>query len=42
MSESYGEAGIYYLPNNLLKRGVYILAIKEKDGKNNKSSNLNR
>lgn len=40
--ESWGEKGIYYNPCNTLKRGVYILTIKEKDGDNDKSSNLNR
>lgn len=40
--ESFGEKGIFYNPNNLLKRGVYILTIKEKDGDNDKSSNLDR
>lgn len=39
---SWGEKGIFYNPNNTLKRGVYILTIKEKDGENDKSSNLNR
>ena len=40
--ESWGEKGIFYNPNNVLKRGVYILTIKEKEGANDKSSNLNR
>ncbi len=40
--ESYGEKGIYYNPNNVLKRGIYILTIKENDGKNDKSSKLYR
>ncbi|MCI8404339.1 MAG: hypothetical protein HFE49_05500 [Clostridia bacterium] len=39
---SWGEKGIFYNPDNLLKRGVYILTVKEKDGENDKSSNLNR
>lgn len=39
---SWGEKGIFYNPNNVLKRGVYVLTIKEKDGENDKSSNLNR
>ena len=39
---SWGEKGIFYNPDNILKRGVYILTIKEKDGENDKSSNLNR
>lgn len=40
--ESWGEKGIFYNPYHTLKRGVYVLTIKEKDGENDKSSNLNR
>lgn len=40
--ESWGEKGIFYNPGNVLKRGVYILTIKEKDGANDKGSNLCR
>ncbi|MCI8408234.1 MAG: hypothetical protein HFJ09_03045 [Lachnospiraceae bacterium] len=36
------KKGIFYNPNNTLKRGIYILTIKEKDGENDKSSNLDR
>ena len=39
---SWGETGVFYNPNKVLKRGVYILTIKEKDGDNDKGSNLNR
>ena len=39
---SWGERGIFYNPENRLKRGVYILTIKEKDGDNDKGSHLNR
>jgi hypothetical protein len=39
---SWGESGIFYNPNNTLKRGIYILTVKEKDGDNDKSSDLNR
>ncbi len=39
---SWGERGIFYNPENKLKRGVYILTVKEKDGENDSSSNLNR
>ena len=31
---SWGEKGIFYNPDNRLKRGIYILTIKEKDGEN--------
>ena len=40
--ESWGERGIFYNPNGVLKRGVYVLTIKEKDGNNDKASLLNR
>ncbi len=40
--ESWGEKGIFYNPNGILKRGVYVLTIKEKDGDNDKASLLNR
>ncbi|MDE7390089.1 MAG: hypothetical protein K2M82_04020 [Lachnospiraceae bacterium] len=39
---SWGERGIFYNPQNKLKRGVYVLTVKEKDGENDKGSNLNR
>lgn len=39
---SWGEKGVFYNPQHKLKRGVYVLTIKEKDGENDKSSNLNR
>lgn len=39
---TYGEKAIFYNPNLVLKKGVYVLTIKEKDGKNDKSSKLNR
>jgi len=42
LAKNWGEEGIFYNPNNKLKRGVYILTIKEKDGDNDKASNINR
>ena len=39
---SWGEQGIFYNPNHTLKRGIYVLTIKEKDGENDKASKLNR
>ena len=39
---SWGERGIFYNPGNVLKRGVYVLTVKEKDGDNDKGSNLDR
>lgn len=29
---SWGERGIFYNPYNKLKRGIYVLTVKEKDG----------
>jgi hypothetical protein len=40
--DSWGEKGIFYNPNNALKRGVYVLTIKDKDGDHDKSSMLYR
>ena len=40
--ESWGERGIFYNPDGKLKRGVYVLTIKEYDGENDSSSNLDR
>lgn len=40
--ESWGEKGIFYNPGRVLKRGVYILTVKEKDGDNDKGSKLDR
>ena len=34
--ESWGEKGIFYTPGLILKRGVYVLTIKQKDGDNDK------
>lgn len=39
---SWGERGIFYNPEGKLKRGIYILTVKDKDGENDKASNLDR
>lgn len=39
---SWGEKGIFYNPGGVLKRGVYVLTVKEKDGDNDKGSHLDR
>lgn len=39
---SWGEQGLFYNPAGKLKRGIYILTVKEKDGANDKSSALDR
>lgn len=40
--KSWGERGIFYNPGGALKRGVYVLTVKEKDGANDKASHLDR
>ena len=40
--ESWGEKGMFYNSGRVLKRGVYILAVKEKDGDNDKGSKPDR
>lgn len=32
LASSWGERGIFYNPYNKLKRGIYVLTVKEKDG----------
>ena len=39
---SWGERGIFYNPGGVLKRGIYVLTVKEKDGANDKASRLDR
>jgi len=39
---AWGEKSFFYNPDNLLKRGVYFLTLKEKDGDNDKASALDR
>lgn len=40
--DSWGERGIFYNPGGVLKRGVYVLTVKEKDGENDRASMLDR
>ncbi len=40
--ETWVETSFFYNPHNLLKRGAYFATLKEKDGENDKASNLNR
>ena len=40
--ETWGEKAVFYNPGNILKKGVYVLTIKEKDGENDKASGLDR
>lgn len=39
---AWGETTFFYNPNHLFARGTYFATIKEKDGANDKASNLNR
>jgi len=39
---SWGETSLFYNPGNALPNGVYFCTLKEKDGENDKSSNLSR
>ena len=39
---SWGETSMFYNPGSLLPNGVYFCTIKEKDGDNDKASNLDR
>jgi hypothetical protein len=42
ITENWGERGLFYNPEGKLPKGVYILTFKEKDGPNDKASNVNR
>lgn len=39
---SWGETALFYNPGQLLPNGVYFCTIKEKNGENDKASNLDR
>ena len=39
---SWGETSLFYNPGKLLPNGVYFCTIKEKNGDNDKSSELDR
>ena len=40
--DSWGERSFFLNPGKQLKRGTYFATLKEKDGKNDKASNLSR
>lgn len=42
INKNWGEVGLFYNPEGLLPKGVYVLTIKDKDGKNDCASNLDR
>lgn len=39
---NWGEVGLFYNPEGTLKKGIYLLTFKERDGENDQSSQLNR
>jgi len=39
---NWGEVGLFYNPENKLKKGIYLLTIKERDGANDQASSLDR
>lgn len=41
IDQNWGETALFYNPEKKLKKGVYLLTFKEKDGKNDYSSKLN-
>jgi hypothetical protein len=42
LNNNWGEKGLFYNPNNLFVKGAYVLTFKEKDGKHDSASFLNR
>lgn len=40
--QAWGETSLFYNPQMRLPRGVYFATIKEKDGENDRASNLDR
>jgi hypothetical protein len=39
---AWGETSFFYNPDRKLARGIYFATIKEKDGRNDRASNLDR
>lgn len=39
---AWGETSFFYNPDRTLPRGIYFATLKEKDGQNDRASNLNR
>lgn len=42
VTDAYRERSFFYNPDNSLPKGIYFATIKESDGPNDKSSNLER
>ncbi len=41
-NKNWGERGLFYNPNGQFPKGAYVLTFKEKDGKNDASSHLDK
>lgn len=42
VDKNWGERGVFYNPGNVLPKGIYVLTVKEKDGPNDKASDITR
>ncbi len=42
VDQNWGETGLFYNPEKKLKKGIYLLTLKEKDGENDRASYLDR
>jgi hypothetical protein len=42
VNQNWGETGLFYNPEKKLKKGIYLLTFKEKDGEHDRASHLNR
>ena len=42
VNTNWGERGLFYNPDRLLPKGIYLMTFKEKDGQNDSASNINR
>ncbi len=42
LDKNWGERGVFFNPGNVLPKGIYVLTVKEKDGPNDKASNVDR
>jgi len=42
VNQNWGETGLFYNPEGKLKKGIYLLTFKERDGENDGASRLNR
>lgn len=40
--DAWGETSLFYNPGRILPRGVYFATVKEKDGENDRASQLDR